>query len=375
MRVYKDKQFLVFDFDEDGKVKYDFAKKQAIGKSGKPVKDLKTQLRGLSIDDICNNCIDKQYGKFLRFVKKNYIFPIENIGTILDKVPMFAKFEQIFSAGFEDIVDKNFRYTVNDIPKALIKICKNHNIVLSNEFLKFYKEIPDAYILAYNGIDYISLTDEQLLQMFSSYRSVRIDRYEGGCRWKEVSYFNDLVLNYSYNAKSLLKYIDYLCTFEALENTKNVLHELYDYACMMSKISPKYDKYPRHFLTSHQIASRNYRRMQKVFDERAFKQRIDLSMEHSFDEYVFIYPKTTQDIKDEAAMQNNCVASYIQRVVDGDCHILFLRKKSEPSKSLCTIEVQNNEIVQAKMKFNNDLTPELQTIVDRWNQWRLKVAT
>lgn len=51
-----------------------------------------------------------------------------------------------------------------------------------------------------------------------------------------------------------------------------------------------------------------------------------------------------------------------------------IREKGSRTKWVCKCDC-GNEIVQAKMKFNNDLTPELQTIVDRWNQWRLKVAT
>lgn len=106
----------------------------------------------------------------------------------------------------------------------------------------------------------------------------------------------------------------------------------------------------------------------KEFSEDLFKKRIDKHYECSFGDYVFIYPDSTQDIKDEACMQNNCVASYIDEVLNGNCHILFLRKKSNPKESLVTIEVRNNYIVQAKRKFNYDITPEEQRIIDMWNK-------
>lgn len=38
MKVYKEKQYLVFDFEDGSVVKYDFATKKAIGKKGAPVK-------------------------------------------------------------------------------------------------------------------------------------------------------------------------------------------------------------------------------------------------------------------------------------------------------------------------------------------------
>ena len=64
MKIYKEKQFLVFDFEDGKTVKYDFSNKQAIGISGKPVKDLRTQLHGFTINQIIECCEDKQYGNF-----------------------------------------------------------------------------------------------------------------------------------------------------------------------------------------------------------------------------------------------------------------------------------------------------------------------
>lgn len=98
------------------------------------------------------------------------------------------------------------------------------------------------------------------------------------------------------------------------------------------------------------------------------KKRINKQYECSFGDYIFIYPDSTQDIKDEAASQNNCVASYIDKVIDGKCHILFLRKKSKPDESLVTIEVRNNHIVQARRRFNDDVTAEDQKAIDAFNK-------
>ena len=111
MKIYKDKQFLVFDFEDGKNVKYDFATKTAIGKNGKAVANLCSQLSGLTINELIDCCEDVQYGKFLKFVKKHgdyYNRGISNIGTILSRVPDFAKFEQIFSAGISVRHTKSF---------------------------------------------------------------------------------------------------------------------------------------------------------------------------------------------------------------------------------------------------------------------------
>ena len=182
------------------------------------------------------------------------------------------------------------------------------------------------------------------------------------------SYFNKLIEEYEYNPKALLLYLDTLKTFEAIEDMCHLLGELVDYARMMNTISPKFDKYPRNFLTTHKIACRNYNRLKKEFSEEIFRTRIDKNLECVFGEYQFIYPDSTQDIKDEAVAQNNCVASYIDKVIDGECHIMFLRKKSNPKESLVTIEIRNNHIVQARRRFNDPVTSEDQEAIDKWNK-------
>lgn len=367
MLIYKDKQYLIFDFEDGKTVKYDFSTKQAIGKQGKPVKDLCSQLQGLTIDELCECCTDRQYGKFLRFVQKagdESHRGITNIGTILKIVPKFSHYEQLFSAGLDDIVDGKLRYTINDIPKGLIKLCKEHMVKIDNSFVEFYKENPDAYQLAYS-IEFVSLTEKDVYDILRYNKSVQTARY----LWIEKSYFNILQKDYGYSAKNLMEYLDFLKTYEALDDVKFLLREIYDYASMMQKISPKFDRYPKHFLTTHKIASRNYNRLKKEFDEKQFQSRIDTGMEKTFGEYRFIYPKSTQDIKEEAVQQNNCVASYIDDVLSGRCHILFLRKKDRSEESLVTIEVVGGKIVQALQRFNRPLTEEQQEVVDQWNTW------
>ena len=99
-KVFKEKQYLIFDFEDGKTVKYDFAIKKAIGKSGKYVRDLRSQLSGMTMRELIECCEDKKYANFLRFVQNKSYYSIENIGTILSKVPLYSRYEQIFSAGF-----------------------------------------------------------------------------------------------------------------------------------------------------------------------------------------------------------------------------------------------------------------------------------
>ena len=359
MKVYKDKQYLVFDFEDGRSCKYDFDKKIAIGISGKPVKDLRGQLAGYSLEKIIDSCEDKAYGKFLTYICNDSLYPISNIGTMLDRVPRYKNYEQLFSAGINIKRREHIRYQINEIPKSLIKISKMHNIEITGNFIYNYKLNIDAYYLAYN-LEYISLADGDILDILS------YPEYGD-------SIFNVLLNTYGYSAKALLLYIDSLKTYEAIEDMHFIMREVRDYARMMSSISNKYDKYPRNLLTTHKIACRNYNRLRKEFQEELFKKRIKKEYEFEYKDYCFIYPKSTNDIKNEAVAQNNCVASYIDGVIGGSCDIMFLRKKDTPDKSLVTIEIRNGKIVQARRRFNDPVTEEDQKAIAAWNKYYINI--
>lgn len=76
IKVRKEAQYLVFELDSNKTVKYDFQKKQTIGLSGKPVKDLRSQLRGITIEEIIESCEDKNYAEFYLSLKENMNFTI-----------------------------------------------------------------------------------------------------------------------------------------------------------------------------------------------------------------------------------------------------------------------------------------------------------
>ena len=363
MRIYKEKQYLIFDYEDGRTVKYDFATKTAIGIKGKPVKDLRSQLRYYTLDELYECFDDKKYANFLKFIRRSEYNCISNIGSILDKVPLYSKFEQIFSAGIDDIINdgKYFKYTINELSKSLIKLCKEHEIKLSNNMVGYFIDNPAAYLIAYD-LDFLSLTDTDILAVWKKEKNIdRLNNTYQSC-------LGNLINKFGYRAKDLWLYIDRIKTFEAIEDMNYLLTELCDYANMMKQLSPKYDKYPRNLLTTHRIACRNYNRMKKEFSEEIFKKRINKQYECSFGDYIFIYPKSTQDIKDEAVSQNNCVASYIDKVIDGKCHILFLRKKNKPDDSLVTIEVRDDRIVQARRRFNDPVTDEDQIAIDSFNK-------
>lgn len=370
MKIYKERQFLVFDYENGKCVKYDFATKRTIGIGGGYVNDLKRQLKGVTINDVLDCCVDHNYALFLKFIKEKYEREISNIGTILSHVYEYRNIEQFFSAGITNI-KMPFRYSIGDIPSGLIKLCKqygNDGLYLSDFIVEIYKTNPDAFNTAF-ALNYQSLSISDIRDILTNYKNERING-----KWTRVSYYCMLIHNYGYNAKSLMQYLDYLKTFEAIESIGYNMIELFDYARMMNEISRRFDRYPKHFLTTHRIATRNYNRLKADFDEKKFAECINKDMEYSYKSYSFIYPKCVEDIKNEAVQQNNCVASYIQSVIDRKCDILFLRRREAPEKSLVTIEVRGGKIVQAKQHYNYQCSAAQEEAIRAWNTWYQKKA-
>ena len=70
----------------------------------------------------------------------------------------------------------------------------------------------------------------------------------------------------------------------------------------------------------------------------------------------------------ESAQQNNCVKTYADRVAKGRCDIYFMRLVNEREKSLVTVEVRGNKVVQQRIKNNMDTTPEQKRFLKKWEK-------
>ena len=370
MKAIKKGADLIFTCDDGKTVKYNLNTGVCIGKNGKPCKCLNSQLRGYSVNEIANSFEDKNFGKFISHVAQKCSRNgqgIQNIGTVFQRMDEYKREEQIYSAGLTlaGAFGKDyFRGTINEIPKGLVKILREIKEGVNNVNVEEYKAHPDAFNYAFNH-EFISLSKRDAYR-FLMYICSDWDGNE--LRYTYGNKFFNICNKYGYTPKSLLNYIDYLVTYEALspDYPSKILGEIDDNCNMLSQMSDKYDRYPRHFLTSHQITSRTYQRWKQEFNEELFAKRVNTKMEVTIGDYKFIYPKTTKDIKDEAVQQSNCVASYIDKVIGGSCDIILMRKKNDVENSLVTVEVRNGKVVQARQRFNESVNESEQKALDKY---------
>lgn len=67
-------------------------------------------------------------------------------------------------------------------------------------------------------------------------------------------------------------------------------------------------------------------------------------------------------------MQANCVKTYGEYIAKNICQIYFLRKKNDVNKSFVTIEVKDNKVVQARIKYNELPTEEVNKVIRKWEK-------
>jgi hypothetical protein len=134
------------------------------------------------------------------------------------------------------------------------------------------------------------------------------------------------------------------------------------------------EKYHDNLPLWHQQLSYKSACMKEEIDEEKMNEMVQLASLYQgvCDKYVFIAPTCKQDFLDEAQMQQNCLASYVSKFIDGDCIIMFMRLKNHPTQSLVTIEIRKDDdgnytvLNQKYQARNRACTPEQSCAIDKW---------
>ncbi|MCR5589899.1 MAG: PcfJ domain-containing protein [Lachnospiraceae bacterium] len=75
-------------------------------------------------------------------------------------------------------------------------------------------------------------------------------------------------------------------------------------------------------------------------------------------EYIIRYPQTINDFCRESIYMRNCLLTYVEAIVNNNTTILLMRRAEEPDKPFITIEIFEDDLVQAYHRFNRDCTSE-----------------
>lgn len=200
------------------------------------------------------------------------------------------------------------------------------------------------------------------------------------------------LINNSINAlgETEIKYLNNykLCNYESLKNVYEILNEkfdkisrylekndatmsdYYDYLKNLKELHVTINKksaFPDNFWKAHDEVIVEYSKEKTKFKDIQNKEKeikYKEIKEKSIYQPLIInnllirLPENLEEIKIEGILQNNCVNSYIDRIINKQTNVLFGRKVSHPNSPYITIEIKDNRVLQARYKGNINCTPE-----------------
>ena len=190
-------------------------------------------------------------------------------------------------------------------------------------------------------------------------------------RDNKVSLLNTILSNYAeeevfkvnYSFGKFANYVINETINQGYNRIRDFINELRDYLRMCKQDNIKPTLYSSYLKQTHDITSRNHNVKVEKENEEMFQSRYKDFKPYRGKKYIVVAPKNSNDLKKEGDTLNHCVASYIKRVIDGECLIYFLR--IDKDESLITFEVRHNDIVQVRGLHNRKPTEkEKQALID-----------
>ena len=132
-------------------------------------------------------------------------------------------------------------------------------------------------------------------------------------------------------------------------------HTLYDYIRMCRVMDKKPEKV-NNFMREYCETKRTYELKKREYDDNRMRKNYEAkakAWEFEFGDYRIVLPSITMDIVDEGKNMHHCVGSYVDRVVNGDTFIVFVRRKDTPDKCYITCQVHTSgEIGQYYLAYD-----------------------
>lgn len=228
----------------------------------------------------------------------------------------------------------------------------NYMVKLDYKYIKLHLEFIRKYNLNVDEITimkYFNTLDVKLIHKYCGYADNLVEIIH------EFNVKLELVDKYVKDAKdAFCEYIDYLQICKILE---------YD-------MKDKKILYPQNAQEAHDRVMKIQNDLKDKMYQKQIKKRYEEIKKYTYkNKKYIIYPvKNQKELVNESKQQNNCVKTYAERIANGTCDIYFMRLLTNVKKSLVTIEVRNNKVVQQRTKNNNDTTNNQKKFIELWER-------
>ena len=168
--------------------------------------------------------------------------------------------------------------------------------------------------------------------------------------------------------EAALKRVDYY-------KMNTLITDYHDYLCMCKEL--QYDVknsfilFPRELKAAHDSVAKTLKDKRTAEHEKAIAGSFDewqKRYQYQSKELMMIPPHSAKEIVDEGAALHHCVRLYVKNVAEKKSVILFVRSVDEPDKSLCTVEVKDGQVTQARGFDNEEPTAQITAFIEQWKQ-------
>lgn len=175
------------------------------------------------------------------------------------------------------------------------------------------------------------------------------------------------------NLKELSNYVNLEKAYKkVLSINKNKEYEYLDYlkACVRLQYDMKSNKilYPKNLKQAHDKVMKLLELVLNESNDKLIKERTKLLNKFTFEDkkYIVFAANSVESLLNESKQQNNCVKTYIDDYALAKTDIYFMREIEHKEKSLVTIEVKNNRVVQCRIRDNCFPTKEQMNFISKW---------
>ncbi len=197
-----------------------------------------------------------------------------------------------------------------------------------------------------------------------------LNRYRESYHQWILEHMKTLVDN-GYKVKEILDYLQRADMYQAVEQ-HDALVLLSDYVHMAKKAELPFEKFPKSLKKSHDLMRRAYNLVKNEICDRGIRESSIKNKHLAYEDkdFAIILPECLADLKKEGDELHHCVASYAERVANGECIIALLRKAANKNMPFYTIEIRNNVVTQIKGYGNRGLgrDPKIRVFLRNWGQ-------
>lgn len=272
-----------------------------------------------------------------------------------------------------DLLKNKNDYAINRI--ELLAKMKLYNLALradqfssSGSFYEIFGVSKDYYpFMRRNNITYKQL---KILRLLKEKDIKKIRYLEHFIHYGDSTDDLEEISNYI----SLNRFIKYSKMHH--RNIKTYLYKDYLRFAKLLGFDLKNNRYafPKNLKEEHDKLEKQFELQSKLIIQKAISKRAkELSPnKYQNNKFIILPAPSLKALQNESKQQSNCVRTYAEKYANGNCDIYFMRDIKKPRKSLVTVEVKNNSIVQSRIKYNNDPNEKQMKFLSEWEKTVLR---